>query len=64
MAPGKDGYLPPEACGNILMYRPSFAAAVLFVVLFGITTGVHIVQGFAYKKVPNTASCIILSFHV
>ncbi|KAH8703307.1 RTA1 like protein-domain-containing protein [Talaromyces proteolyticus] len=50
MAPGKDGYLPPEACDSLLLYVPSFAAAVLFVVLFGLTTIAHIAQGVAYKK--------------
>ncbi|KAL1964502.1 hypothetical protein VTN77DRAFT_6928 [Rasamsonia byssochlamydoides] len=48
--PGKDGYLPPEACGNILFYVPSYGAAVFFVILFSITMIVHGVQMFAYKK--------------
>ncbi|RAH48700.1 RTA1 domain-containing protein [Aspergillus brunneoviolaceus CBS 621.78] len=48
--PGKNGYLPPEACDAVLMYVPSFAAAVLFGVLFGFTTICHLVQAVIYKK--------------
>ncbi|KAJ5579648.1 uncharacterized protein N7459_005633 [Penicillium hispanicum] len=50
VAPGKNGYLPPESCDAILYYVPSFAAAVLFCVLYGLTTGVHIGQAIVYKK--------------
>ncbi|KAL3459286.1 RTA1 like protein-domain-containing protein [Aspergillus heterothallicus] len=50
MTPNKVGFVPPGACGNILMYEASFAAAILFSVLFGFTTLVHIVQAFVYKK--------------
>ncbi|PYH82443.1 hypothetical protein BO82DRAFT_431678 [Aspergillus uvarum CBS 121591] len=48
--PGKNGYLPPEACDAILMYVPSFAAAILFCVFFGFTTICHLVQAVIYKK--------------
>jgi hypothetical protein len=51
MTPNSVGYVPPEGCGNILLYEASFAAAVLFAVLFGLTTIVHIIQAFMYKKV-------------
>lgn len=51
--PGKNGYLPPEACDAVLMYVPSFAAAVLFCVLFGFTTICHLVQAVIYKKVAS-----------
>ncbi|KAK9318815.1 RTA1 like protein-domain-containing protein [Lipomyces orientalis] len=48
--PGKNGYLPPDACDVILLYVPSFGAAILFPVLFGLTLICHGVQGFMYKK--------------
>ncbi|PLB46365.1 hypothetical protein P170DRAFT_477246 [Aspergillus steynii IBT 23096] len=48
--PGKNGYLPPEACDVILYYVPSFGAAVFFCVLYGLLMIAHIVQGFMYKK--------------
>ncbi|KAI9034939.1 RTA1 domain-containing protein [Aspergillus affinis] len=50
IAPGKNGYLPPEACGSLLFYEPSFGAAILFAVLFGLTTLAHIIQAFVYNK--------------
>jgi hypothetical protein len=49
--PGKHGYLPPEACDVVLPYVPSFAAAVLFCVLFGLTMLAHIIQGYVFRKV-------------
>jgi hypothetical protein len=49
--PGKNGYLPPEACDAILLYVPSFGAAIFFTILFGLTTLCHIIQAFIYKKV-------------
>ncbi|KAK9369491.1 RTA1 like protein-domain-containing protein [Lipomyces kononenkoae] len=48
--PGKNGYLPPEACNDILLYFPSFGAAILFSILFGLTLICHAVQGYIYKK--------------
>ncbi|GAA92998.1 hypothetical protein ASPFODRAFT_55255 [Aspergillus luchuensis CBS 106.47] len=54
--PGKNGYLPPEACDDILLYVPSLAAAVLFCVLYGLTLICHGVQAFLYKKVYITPS--------
>ncbi|KAK9238759.1 RTA1 like protein-domain-containing protein [Lipomyces kononenkoae] len=48
--PGKNGYLPPDACDVILLYVPSFGAAILFSVLFGLTLICHVVQGIIYKK--------------
>ncbi|GLA86055.1 hypothetical protein AtubIFM56815_010305 [Aspergillus tubingensis] len=48
--PGKNGYLPPEACDDILLYVPSLAAAVLFCVLYGLTLICHGIQAFLYKK--------------
>lgn len=49
--PGKNGYLPPEACDVILYYAPSFGAAVFFCVLYGLLMIAHIAQGLVYKKV-------------
>ena len=51
IAPGKNGYLPPEACGSLLFYEPSFGAAILFAVLFGLTTLAHTIQAVIYNKV-------------
>ncbi|KAJ5897049.1 lipid transporter atnI [Penicillium subrubescens] len=50
IAPGKNGYLPPEACDVVLYYVPSFAAAVLFCVFYGMTTLTHLIQAVVYKK--------------
>lgn len=49
--PGKNGYLPPEACDAILLYVPSLGAAIFFTILFGLTTLCHAVQAFMFKKV-------------
>ena len=54
VAPGKNGYLPPESCDALLYYVPSFAAAILFCVLYGLTTIMHTFQAFIYKKVHST----------
>ncbi|KAL4744507.1 hypothetical protein BDW72DRAFT_188365 [Aspergillus terricola var. indicus] len=48
--PKENGYVPPGGCGNIHMYEASFAAPVLFSVLFGLTTIFHIVQAIMFKK--------------
>ncbi|KAF7587594.1 hypothetical protein BBP40_007014 [Aspergillus hancockii] len=48
--PGKNGYLPPESCDAILYYEPSFAAAILFCALYGLTVIAHVVQAYQYKK--------------
>jgi hypothetical protein len=53
IAPGKNGYLPPEACDVVLYYVPSFAAAVLFCVFYGMTTLTHLIQAVVYKKVST-----------
>ncbi|OOQ83942.1 RTA1 domain protein [Penicillium brasilianum] len=50
IAPGKNGYLPPESCDALLYYVPSFGAAVLFCVFYGMTTLLHGVQAVMYKK--------------
>ncbi|KAL2216976.1 putative RTA1 domain protein [Thermoascus aurantiacus ATCC 26904] len=48
--PGKNGYLPPDACGNLLPYVPSLAAAVIFCLLFGAALIVHTVQAVVLRK--------------
>ncbi|KAA8651149.1 hypothetical protein EYZ11_009425 [Aspergillus tanneri] len=58
--PGKNGYLPPEACDVILYYVPSFAAAGLFCVLFGVSMIWHGVQGFMYKKVESMRTLTLM----
>lgn len=51
VAPGENGFLPPESCDAILYYVPSFGAAILFCVLYGLVSVLHIAQGIVYKKV-------------
>ncbi|TAQ87507.1 hypothetical protein B7494_g4162 [Chlorociboria aeruginascens] len=50
VTPGKNGYIPEWACNSNYNYNPSFAAAVVFAVLFGLTTFCHIYQAGTYKK--------------
>ncbi|KAJ4139553.1 hypothetical protein NW765_003456 [Fusarium oxysporum] len=51
LEPDENGYLPPGTCNAHWNYYPSFAAAVVFAVLFAALTGVHIWQAARYKKV-------------
>jgi RTA1 like protein len=48
--PGKNGYVPEWACNSNYSYDPSFAGALVFAILFGITTFTHIYQAVAYKR--------------
>ncbi|KAK6076447.1 RTA1 domain-containing protein [Seiridium cupressi] len=49
--PGPNGYVSDlNACNAYYNYDPQFAPAVAVAVIFGLFLGVHIVQGFAYKK--------------
>ncbi|KAH8693932.1 RTA1 like protein-domain-containing protein [Talaromyces proteolyticus] len=50
IAPGKNGYLPPEACGNLILYEPSLGAAIFFCVLYGLALLTHIGLGIKFKK--------------
>jgi hypothetical protein len=50
VTPDKNGYVPEWACNANYMYYPSFAAALTFAILFGITTILHIYQTFTHKK--------------
>lgn len=50
--PGVNGHVSDlNACNAYYNYDPQFAPAVAVAVIFGLFLGVHIVQGFAYKKV-------------
>lgn len=63
LTPDKNGYVPPEACNANYSYYPSFAAAVIFSVIFGLVFTVHLIQGIAYRKVSkNTVICMPDSF--
>lgn len=54
ITPDKNGYVPPGTCGALYDYYPSFAAAVVFAVLFGMLTVAHIAQAAVFKKVSFT----------
>lgn len=49
--PGKYGSVPPGACNSYYFYDPNFGANIAFAALFGVTTLIHIVEAWAYKKV-------------
>lgn len=51
--PDQNGYLPPGTCGALWDYYPSFSAALVFTLLFGLLTLAHLYQAIAYKKVNN-----------
>ena len=48
--PGKDGYVPAEACNALWVYFPNFAAAVAFSILFGILFIAHLVQAIVHHN--------------
>ncbi|KAH7025053.1 RTA1 like protein-domain-containing protein, partial [Microdochium trichocladiopsis] len=51
ITPDANGYLPPGTCGALYKYYPSFVAAVVAAVAFGILTGVHVWKAFLqYRK--------------
>ena len=49
--PDKNGYVPPGECGSLYNYYPSFIAAIIASVTFGILTVAHITQAAMLKKV-------------
>ena len=51
IAPDKNGFVPPTECNALYRFYPSFAAAVVFSLLFGVVTVVHFAQAAAYRKV-------------
>jgi hypothetical protein len=48
--PGKNGYVPPEACNAQWSYDPSFVAAVVFATLFGLLTLAHLGLAILHRK--------------
>jgi hypothetical protein len=50
VTPGKHGYVPEYACNANYNYSPNTAAAIVFAVIFGLITSVHISQAIVYKK--------------
>ena len=56
ITPDKNGYVPPGTCGALYDYYPSFAAAVVFAILFGMLTVAHIAQAAVFKKVSSALS--------
>ncbi|KAJ7510866.1 RTA1 domain-containing protein [Mycena galericulata] len=48
--PDKNGFVPPGTCNALYDFYPSFAAAVLFSLLFGAVTALHIAQAVKYKN--------------
>ncbi|KAI0126217.1 RTA1 domain-containing protein [Xylariales sp. AK1849] len=50
ITPDANGYVPPRTCGALWKYYPSFIAAVIFAVIFGGLTVLHIWQAAHYKK--------------
>ena len=61
ITPDKNGYVPPGTCGALYDYYPSFTAAVIVAVLFGILTVVHITQAAVYRKVSSSSQYIQLN---
>jgi hypothetical protein len=53
IVPDKNGYVPPGTCGSHFAYYPSFAAAVVTTVIFGVLTGVHIFLAAKWKAVSD-----------
>ncbi|KAI1626474.1 RTA1 domain protein [Exophiala viscosa] len=50
ITPDKNGYVPPGSCGALWDYNPSFGAAIVFSVLFGMLLIAHLAQAIAYRK--------------
>ncbi|KAK4444548.1 putative lipid transporter atnI [Podospora aff. communis PSN243] len=48
--PDANGYVPPSACNANYGYYPSWSWNLAFAVLFGLTTLIHLVQTFVYRK--------------
>ena len=50
VTPDQNGYVPLDDCRNLWSYYPSFGAAILFSILFGMTMVIHVVQARIYRK--------------
>jgi hypothetical protein len=48
--PDSNGFVPPGSCNAMWNYYPSFAAALLFSILFGVLTIAHIYQAVKHGK--------------
>ncbi|KAF2786236.1 hypothetical protein K505DRAFT_330487 [Melanomma pulvis-pyrius CBS 109.77] len=48
--PGRDGYVPPDACNAQWAYSPSFSAAITYAVLFGILAVAQTALAILYRK--------------
>jgi hypothetical protein len=51
ITPDKNGYVPPGTCNALYDYYPSFAAALVFSIFFGMLTIAHISQAAFFKTV-------------
>jgi hypothetical protein len=51
ITPDKNGYVPPGTCNALYNYYPSFAAAIVVALLFGVLSVAHIVLAAKYKMV-------------
>lgn len=59
MTPGKNGYVPVEACNSNYGYNPSFPAAVVTTMLFGSLLALHVFKGIKYRKVSRNILGIV-----
>ncbi|KAK4245133.1 RTA1 like protein-domain-containing protein [Corynascus novoguineensis] len=52
VTPGPNGYVPPSdtACNAYYLFNPQYAPAVAVAVIFGVFTGIHVVEAFVFKK--------------
>jgi hypothetical protein len=48
--PDKNGYVPTNDCRALYNYYPSFGAAILFSIIFGIALCLHGVQAYVWRK--------------
>jgi hypothetical protein len=48
--PASHGYVPADACNALWQYSPSFGAAIVFSILFGLLTVTHLVQAVLYRN--------------
>lgn len=51
ITPDKNGYVPPGTCGALYNYYPSFIAAIVVSVVFGMLSIGHIILAAKYKMV-------------
>lgn len=51
ITPDKNGYVPPGTCNALYNYYPSFAAAIVTALLFGVLSIAHIVLAAKHKMV-------------